>query len=461
MRVVTALNVEEGLSAGVRAGQLRSGLAAVADEAIDTVRQAVSEREQAAHSAAEQGMAEFAGALGDLHAATNGLFNLHSAIGMVQAARSRSDDLEPAVVEVIEELQAINAAGIPEPMLPQDVRDAFHDASGLELDAAAAAQTLLAGAVSGITPDNARQVLASLAFTRLWSLHGQLLATVAAADGQGDSASRAEVKQLRDDLEDRVRALRDAIQSAMSTLHRRNLAGPAWAISVWLALDSAETFIVERFDAMAAAARAAAGPAEAVARDWAVAYDAARTLIALISGTWALLRAHACHDVEVLTRGGTAAALQKAPATPDFARSPLSEVATALQGTPLEIAGVVAHVDTDVGGPAPRSVLRVGPEQGAQVSVLVPFIAVTSFGVQPGVWVQVRGTAFPDGKDDLQGPVVQTSRIRRQEAANASFHDWLIWEGRDQFELRPGGWDLLAGRLPGTDKTAAELGLRR
>src|SRR5699024_10051689 len=137
--------------------------------------------------------------------------------------------------------------------------------------------------------------------------------------------------------------------------------------------------VLDRLAAMAAAAGAATG-GEGPARDWAMAYDAARTLLALIAGVWAVLRAYAAHDVSGLTRAAAAAGLRKTPATLDLPRSSLASVAAADEGTAVEVGGVVTAMDTMVGGPAPRSLLTLGPEGGTQVRILVPFIAVSSFG---------------------------------------------------------------------------------
>lgn len=458
VRVVTALDLEEDLAAAVRAGQVRSSLAGVVSQAVNAILAEIAGRETAAQKDAGRGMAQLAAAMAHLRAATDGLFNVSLLIGAMQAARSRSDGLRTELSLTFDELQRVNALSIPSELLPQRARDGFAEAAGREIGGELTTRNILATAVSGITGQHAQHMLGSFTTSRLWALHGQVLASVAAHDGDG--ATPAEVKSLRDELEAAVRTFRDASLSSMRDLAAGQVAGMAWATRLWLAVDAAETAILDQLSAMAAAAGAAT-EGEAVARDWAVAYDAARTLLALVAGGWAVLRAYAAHDVDGLTRAAAAAGLRKTPATLDLPRSSLTDIGTVDEGTLVEVGGVVTAMDATVGGPAPRSVLTLGSPTGRQVQILVPFIAVSSFGVQSGVWVQVRGIAYPDGKDDLTGAVVRVGRIQRQQAAAESFHDWLIWEGRDQFELRPGGWDIVAGRKAGTETTAAELGLRR
>ena len=136
-------------------------------------------------------------------------------------------------------------------------------------------------------------------------------------------------------------------------------------------------------------------------------------------------------------------------------------VAQAAEGDGVEIADIVREADIRSGGPAPRSVLLLGSPRGTQIRVFAPFEAVDAFGITTGVWIQVRGKMFPNGKDDMPGPVLQVRRIKRAEAAETSFQDALIHMGRHEFELRPGGLDIIGGRLAGSQVTLNEMGLRR
>ncbi len=460
MRLLTGIELEEELAIAVRAGQVRSQLAKVASQAITAIQAEIPKRESAAQQSAAVGMTEFAEALAHLRAATDGLFNVSTIISSMQAARRRSDELKTRLAETLNELQQLNALDLPSELIPHAARDGFATASGKQIGGEVTARNILASAVTGITGQHAAGLLASFTRNRLWALHGQVLASIAAASAPGTDGP-TQVKALRVELEAAMRQFRDSAQDSMKVLNRDQVAGIAWATGLWLAVETAEQAILEHIPQMAAAAVVAQDGDEAVARDWAVAYDTGRTLLALVSGGWAVLRHYASFNTDALNRASVAARLRKSPATLDLPRLSIADIAAASEGDLVEVAGVVQTMDVTVGGPTPRSVLTLGPEGGAQVHVLVPFIAVTSFGIQPGVWVQVRGEAYPLGKDGLAGPVVRVARIPRQQASGESFHDWLIWEGRSQFELRPGGWDITAGRQAGTDTTAAELGLRR
>jgi hypothetical protein len=140
-------------------------------------------------------------------------------------------------------------------------------------------------------------------------------------------------------------------------------------------------------------------------------------------------------------------------------RSSLADVVNVAQGDMVEIDGLVRDAEFSVGGPSNRSVLTLGRTN--IVHVLVPHVAADSFGITTGVWVQVRGEVFPNGKDGIAGPVVMAGRIQRQVAARESFTDALIFAGRDSFDFRPGGLDIIASRIAGNPVTLSELGRSR
>jgi hypothetical protein len=461
MHVSTDLELIHDLVTGVGLGQARVRAARVAQEAIDKTLAAMKERDAAVRRAIETGSAALAAEALQLLAVTDGLFKHHTLLCTLLGARRLSDELHPRVRATLREVRTLAGLGIPQAYLPADVVEIFRDASEASVNEQLSASQMLASSVRGPSPAAARAFLARVTATRLWALHALVLASIAAAEATDDAGSADAAGELRAAAEAQVRTLRDRLHELARELRRREIAGPGWSSAVWLALDAAESWIAEQRTATATACAAATAPSasNALKRDAAAAYDAQRTLLALVAGAWTVLRARATEDASTLERFAAAAALKPGSAAADPPRSTLTQAASAPQGTLVEVADVVTSAQITAGGPAPRSVLELGAGE-RRLTVLVPFIAVDSFGIQPGIWLQARGELFPDGKDALAGPVLQVRRIQRELDAGESFFDHLVFEGRKEFELRPGGFDLSAGRLAGDEATLAELGLR-
>jgi hypothetical protein len=394
-------------------------------------------------------------------ATTDGLFNLHTVCSMFDDAHRHAEALRPETLATLTEIKRVVELDLPGHLLPEDVADELEKAADSGLDPNLSSDNVLAGAVLGPEPEVERDLLSNMTRARLWSLHATVLAAIATVD-PGDQSTPLACKELRAQAEQEVRAMRDGLHDAAVSLGRR-AAGPAWAMQVWALLDRGESWLTEHSGALAAAA-AAASPQDgrdSVARDASLAYEAVRNLLAEQAAGWAVLRAWATVDAATLRRFSRAATLKLGSGTADLPRASLRQAAHMPTGSEVEVASRVADAEITAGGPAPRSILTLGRPRGTQLTVLVPFIAVDSFGVVPGVWVQVRGEVFADGKDGIPGPIVLVSRIQREEAAKRSFFDFLLFEGRREFELRPGGLDLVAGRLAAQEGTLAELGLRR
>jgi hypothetical protein len=469
MRILSAADLEGVIAAGVRAGQLRSSFATTTDKLILAINEQLDEHDQAAQQASDDDVHQFHSALMTLVDSSDGLINAHDMIAMMGSVRALSEAMLPPVEEALGELDRLSKVGIPSHMLPDGVKDAFEDASEKALNPTFSANSLLATSVQGIQPDTAEQFLAKWTFIRLWALHGVLLSSIAAATPSTTALSLDDIRDFRSEATSRMLQFRNRMHDIANEMNTSRLAGPASTARMWVFLDEMETWLVTQAAESISSAFAAAtahrnsGGQDALrsARDAAVAYDALRTLLALDSGARAILRAHSVHDEESVRQFGLSSTLSAVSATLDLPRSTLAEAAAVAQGTVVEIAGIVTNAEYVVGGPAPRSVLTLGPPAGTQIKVFVPFMAVNSFGIVEGIWIQARGQMFPQGKDDLTGPVLQTRRIRRQAASESSFTDQLIWAGRHEFEFRPGGVDIIGGRLAGEIGTCAELGLRR
>jgi hypothetical protein len=65
-----------------------------------------------------------------------------------------------------------------------------------------------------------------------------------------------------------------------------------------------------------------------------------------------------------------------------------------------------------------------------------------------------------DAVFSVGGPSNRSLLTLGAAAARESFNDALIFAGRHLFDLRPGGLDLLAGRLAGSRVTMSEIGRR-
>lgn len=462
MKIETDLDIIQVLVTGIDAGKARSGMADVTSKTLTQVVESIEEKWRETLKAIEISTSALRDSAPALLSATDGLFNVIIAVANTGAARRRSDRLVSEVTAAFSELNELTQAGIPPHLLPPNVVDMATTAALNGVDPLLSTRVLLALAVQGPKPEVIRATLADVVETRLWALHALVLSSVAAATPTAAGPAREEVKQLRKDGAAQVQALTARLHDLAKRLRSRQVAGPGWAAGVWVALDTAETWVNENATRISEACGLSSADrvSEPVSRDAAMAYDAVRTLLALVAGGWSTLNAWATADLSALERFAEAAPLKRGSATLDLPRSSLKQAAAAAAGTVVEISGMITDADIRAGGPAPRSVLTVGPANATHLTVLVPFIAVDSFGVQPSVWVHVRGEVFPSGKDDLTGPVVQARRIRREEASRLSFFDHLVFAGREMFELRPGGLDLVAGRLAASEITVAELGLR-
>jgi hypothetical protein len=460
MDLLSDFEVVHRLIDAVAVGETRVESGRVGNAAIETLLNAIDEQDKAIRKAIDESSAALRDEIPNLIRLTDGLFKTHTLLSIMAGVRRVSDDLREPVENMLREVELLGSLGIPADYLPSEVRDIF--ASQPDLDVELSTSNLLALADRGPSPESGRAFVAVLALRRLWALHGLVLASVAATEPSSGDTGREELRELRASAEGKVRTLRDRLYNAANDLRRRELAGPAWSTAMWLAVDDSENWIAEHAADMATASGAASvsSASDETRRDVALAYDAVRTLLALAAGGWAVLRAWATEDLGALSRFAEAGKLRRTPGTADPPRSTLTQAAEAAPGTMVEVADVVIDAEITPGGPAPRTVLTIGSERGAQLIVLIPFIAADSFGIEPGIWLQARGEIFPNGKDDLPGAVLQVDRIRREEAAEVSFFDYLIFEGRRQFEFRPGGFDIVAGRLAGSDVTLAELGLR-
>lgn len=467
MDILTATDIFEDLAIGQRSGFLRKDLRRKTDGFLKELFESTTQRQLEAAQATQQDTQALVAALETLVGATDPLVTGHDLVAQLSSLDRRTEAQLTTVTHAFELLREFSQLDLPEGMLPESASAGLGLLGSAEGDTGQFAHTLLNLGVRARTTAD-RDLLRSLTETRLWALNSLVLANIASAAPALTAVSPDVADVFRDETEGRARSLRDAAREAASRIVLAR-PDPVFAASLWATVDRCETWI--RTDGIAglkpimAAATAAVesghSVAERLSRDGALAYDGIRQALAYDSGIRAALRAYADNDATALTAFAATSKLQLGGATLDLPRSSLSQAANAEEGALVEIAGIVREAQIIVGGPVPRSVLLLGAEGGTQIRVLVPFTAVDSFGITTGVWIQVRGQAFPNGKDDLPGPVVQVGRIRRAEAAAASFQDALIHGGRGEFELRPGGLDLVAGRLAGSQVTVNEIGLRR
>jgi hypothetical protein len=285
---------------------------------------------------------------------------------------------------------------------------------------------------------------------RLHALNANVLSEIGGASPDPTAATDDEIDALEQEAVRRAAALRDAGLAAGRTL-RTGGATPAVAVTLWGAVYEYEEWLVTAGTpaianaAAAATARINSGDqaAERWARKMGQAYDALRHGLAFDAGVRTNLLAYSRRDEGMLGGFAEASRLPVSSATLDLPRSSVAEVGARSEGDLVEIAAIVTGAEFTVGG-SNRSVLTMGPAGAARV--LVPHVAVDSFGISKGAWIQVRGKAFPNGKDGIAGPVVMAGRIARSEAAKQSFTDALIFAGRDYFDLRPGNLDIVASR---------------
>ncbi|QTF93823.1 hypothetical protein, partial [Halomonas sp. BM-2019] len=468
MTTLTLTDLTHTLATAARDGALRVKLIAHTESALR--RQEASLRER--HAAIASAWAEGPGALRDAFAALfragERLPMLHDLIGTTLAVQRRTEAARDEVVQALHELAAIGRVeGMASVVTPEM-------AERLARQPAQARLSLHAAVLLGLPRrppgrDSLERRLADWARQRLWALHGLVLLAIVEAPPQSRPDATARLAADRGAVEGRVRELRDALRALASECQASGVVRPRDALALWVRVQETEHWTRDTGSALAAQAGAVATAAVVaaerdalrLARDAALIYDGIRYLLGLLAGAHAVIRAYTLADEVALAAFGAIAALPLAPATLDLPRTSVAQALKGQAGEVIETAALVLAVSVTAGGPAPRTVLIIGTPSGAQLTVLLPFIAADSFGVTSGIWVQVRGTLFPKGKGALKGAVLEVRRIRREAASAASAFDALIWLGRREFTLRPGQLDIVAGRCAGRPSAALELALRR
>jgi hypothetical protein len=457
----------ETLAQGQRAGALGRLLRRLAGQLfVDTANELVARQADVERGLTETGAARRAAWAAVLET-TSMLASAHELLAQLGSAERRAEELLDEVTLASARLLELARLELPDELLSADLRAQLAEVRAGDADPVRFARSLLGRDLGGaaIVPSMVK-LIRSASRLRLLALHATVLGVVADAAPDTGAASEADLASLIDDVAERTRALRDGAREAARQL-RGEVASPAWATELWAAVFEFESWVssegATRLGAVAAAATARVAGEDADAEHWAreagQAYDQLRLGLAFDAGIRTVLLAYATHDARALADFAASAGLGLAAATLDLPRSSLAQAANAAEGELVEIDALVSEADFRVGGPSNRSVLTLGTAQA--VRVLVPHVAVNSFGIDQGVWLQVRGEAHPDGKDGIEGPVVMASRIRREEAARESFTDALVFAGRALFDLRPGGLDLLAGRVAGSPVTMSEIGRRR
>ena len=393
------------------------------------------------------------------------LISAHESLAQLEGVERRATALLDDLTHKAGQLVELAQRNLPATILPEALRVELERIAAGDTDPGRMARSLL-GLTRPSTREDMVKSLQWMTGLRLRALHAIVLGELADATPDASAASEADLDSLTGEVSEHVKALRDAARHAAEEL-ADGIAGPASALSLWAALFEFETWLTTDAPARLAAAAAAAtarvesddADAERWARETGQAYDQIRQGLAYDAGVRSVLLAYASYDAPKLAAFAETRELPIASATADFPRSSLAEVADTPEGEEIEIAGLVREASFRIGGPSNRSVLSLG-DNGA-VRVLVPHVAASSFGIDTGVWTQVRGRAHPTGKDDIDGPVVMAGRIPRREAAQHSFTDALIFAGRNSFDVRPSDLDLVAGRVAGNRTTLNEIGMRR
>jgi hypothetical protein len=184
-------------------------------------------------------------------------------------------------------------------------------------------------------------------------------------------------------------------------------------------------------------------------RKAAMIYDDARRSLANISAAYSLLLAWATHDYRTLKAWEKAAEQKTASATLDLRRTKIRDVLNNRleNGSIIEVDGVIRKIQAKVSANKNESRFVIA-EQNRELLVYVPHYAIDSFGITTGIWCQVRGTLYLDGKDDMAEPLIMLRRIKLGQAAEQSFLDFVTDKGRAFFSYRPNGLDMMAGRDP-------------
>jgi hypothetical protein len=466
IQIASSADVFEVLAQGQRVGSLRRSLSAITRQLFTDMTTSMQERVVAVN---EDGLSEDRA---KRQAAWNGvlestvtLTSAHESLAQVVSLERRAQGMLDEVTSKAALLIELAERDLPETILPETLKAELEPVAAGDTDPGRFARSIL-----GLTrPENHAAMAQSLQWMtglRLQALHATLLGELADATPSSGAASEADLESLSRDVSEKVTALRDAARAGAKELADET-ASPAFALSLWAALFEFETWLLTDVpSALAAACAAATGrvdnddaDAERWARETGKTYDTLRQGLAYDAGVRAVLLAYASYDDRKLAAFAEARDLPVESATVDLPRSSLSAVAEAPEGEAIEIAGLVSDASFTVGGPSNRSVLSLGPS-GA-VRVLVPHVAASSFGIDTGVWTQVRGRAHPTGKDGIDGPVVLAGRIQRKDAAQHSFTDALIFTGRHSFDVRPSDLDLVASRVAGNRTTLNEIGMRR
>jgi hypothetical protein len=468
MKTLTLTDLTHTLSAAARDGAMRIKLVATVASTLRAKDASLRDRNAAIASAWADGPGALRAAFDELFIACNELPKIHDLINTTLAVQRRTD---AALGEVEHALQSLTAVARVDGLESVVTAETAGILAGLP---ATADHSLPASVLLGLprhppAVQNLERRLADWSSLRLWALHGLVLLAIVAATPEYVPDSTATLASDRADVEARVRALRDSLREIASVCQQSGVVSPRDLLALWATAQNAEEWIrdtgcVSAAQASAIATAAASGStadAERLSRDAALIYDGVRNLLGLLSGAHAAIRAYTLSDTNALSAFTAIAALPVSPATLDLPRTSIAQAVSGKPGDVIETAALVIDSSVTAGGPAPRTVLDIGTQTGARLKVLIPFIAADSFGVTPGVWVQVRGTLFPHGKSGLTGPVLEVRRIRREAASASSAFDALIWSGRSEFTLRPGQLDIVAGRRAGSLTTAAELGLRR
>ncbi|GEO18534.1 hypothetical protein [Microvirga aerophila] len=465
MKITSSADILFALAEGQRIGQLRRALWQVTNKLFQEVTVQAGERLKVAErDGVSKTHSKRRTAWNGVLEATTKIIAICESVAQLQSSEAHAKRMQGEVIDIVSQVIELADAPIPDAILPEELRTQLEIVRAGDPDPERFARSLL-----GLNwPSNTSAMAESIDWfnwLRLHALNSNLLSEIYAATPNLDAASDSDLHSLGSDAGSQAAALRDAALKAAKKL-RDDYASPAMASAMWGAIYEFEEWLIStgtgQLAASAAAATARVNDNKPDANRWArevgQACEIIRIGLAFDAGMRAILLAYALHDVRRLTAFAETGELPTASATPDLPRSSLDDVAHAAEGNLVEIDAIVSDAEFRVGAPSNRSLLTMGPS-GA-VRVLVPHVAVDSFGITKGVWVQVRGKAFPSGKDGIAGPVVMAGRVPWAEASRDSFMDALIFAGRNYFEVRPGGLDLVAGRVAGSRTTLNEIGMR-
>ncbi len=409
-------------------------------------------------------------ALSERRAAWSGLLDATTKVAagcdaliQMETSRLHALALKAEIAAAATELTNLANADIPDELLPADLRAELTAILNGQNNPEHFAEVLL-GLIRPDTSEDIRQSLAWFNELRLHALNAQLLSELSGVTPVSDSITEADLVTRCADMLDRAKQLRQAAFAGAKAA-RNGDASATWALTMWGAVFNFEVWLVEfgipQLVQIASAASARVNDNSSNALRWAreagLAYDALRTGLAYDAGVRAILLAYAAVDHRKIEQFAAISRLPLGSAKLDLPRSTPSQVAQAVEETVVEVDGLMEGFQSRVGGPSNRSTFTIG--EGA-VTILVPHVAADSFGLADGVWIQVRGKAFPNGKDGISGPVVMAGRIAGADAARASFTDALVHAGRDYFDLRPNDLDIVAGRVAGARATLNEIGMR-